>query len=79
MRMQYLMMLKGFHVMMLWYTSYFHISYRKMRKIDLTTSDFVTLCSGSLEDYENLFKRYKKKWGVITDDTEPNLFTNLNV
>lgn len=61
------------------YSAYFHISYRKIRKIEITTNDFITISSGSLEDYELLFKRYKTKWNLHEDDNEPNLFSDLNV
>ncbi|WP_421809899.1 hypothetical protein [Flagellimonas sp.] len=61
------------------YAPYFHISYRKMRKIEFSTSDFIILTSGNLDQYENLFKRYKRKWGLEIGDDGPDLFSNLSI
>ena len=53
------------------YAPYFHISYRKGRKLELTSSDFTILSSGSANDFKRkLFARLRKNWEV--DQESPN-------
>lgn len=54
------------------YAPYFHISYRKKRRLELKSEDFVRLIRGSYEDVSVLLKRYSKEWSV-----EPTLYPTL--
>ncbi|WP_390613827.1 hypothetical protein, partial [Staphylococcus pseudintermedius] len=56
------------------YCPYFNISYRKRRKMELSTSEFITLISGSVEDYQNLIKSIISKRLKITDFVTQPLF-----
>lgn len=60
------------------YSSYFHISYRKKRKLELSTDDLENIIYGSLNSYENVLKKYNAKWEIEDDNDSPNLFSNLN-
>ncbi len=59
------------------YAPYFHISYRKKRKLDLSTGDVICLIKGSLDEYSRLLSCYTQKWlnepGIFT----PSLFSHL--
>jgi hypothetical protein len=59
------------------YAPYFHISYRKKRKLDLSTDDLICLVNGSVEDVKALFRQYSKKWKIEPDEAAPSLFSNL--
>lgn len=59
------------------YAPYFHISYRKRRKLELKAADFSTLMSGKYEDLRLLLKRYESQWKVDSSDSNPSLFTHL--
>lgn len=49
---------------------HFRISYRKKRKIDLDEDQIVTIFTGTREDFKNLYKELKKKWGIDSDEEE---------
>lgn len=59
------------------YAPYFHISYRKKRKLDLSTDELICLVNGSVEDVKVLFRQYSKKWKIEPDEAAPSLFSNL--
>lgn len=61
------------------YSPYFIISYRKMRRIELTSGDFLGILTGTYEEYSALLKKYNDAWGVVNDseDEIPNLFSDL--
>jgi hypothetical protein len=59
------------------YAPYFHISYRKKRKLDLSTDDLICLVNGSVEDVKALFRQYSKKWRIEPTEAAPSLFSNL--
>ena len=59
------------------YAPYFRITYRKRRRIELTTEDFITLSRGNYDDFRQLLKRYTDKWNVHLDDVNESLFTHL--
>lgn len=62
------------------YAPYFHISYRKKRKIELTENNFQALIKGSLGEYENLLKSFKQQWNIDqNDDQGRNLFSDLKI
>jgi hypothetical protein len=49
------------------YAPYFHISYRKKRKISFSKHEFQTLVEGSPEMYDILVKKYLRKWSLNED------------
>ncbi|MER3374799.1 MAG: hypothetical protein RIM83_09215 [Allomuricauda sp.] len=61
------------------YAPYFHISYRKKRKLDFSTVTLDILFSGSLDEYEGLLRSYKSRWNLSDNIKEHNLFSDLNI
>jgi hypothetical protein len=59
------------------YAPYFHISYRKKRKCELTADEFRILAQGSVEDVSALFRGYKRQWGIEDAADLPPLFKSL--
>jgi hypothetical protein len=58
------------------YAPYFHISYRKKRRLELATDDIAVLVNGSFDDMRTLLRRYSSKWHV--DSEQPaSLFAHL--
>ena len=57
------------------YAPYFHISYRKKRRIDLSTEEATVLMRGSADDVKSLLSRYSKEWDVEAGEVVPNLFS----
>ena len=55
------------------YAPYFHISYRKGRKLELTSSEFVILSSGSADEYRKLFARLSHRWDVDQETSSESL------
>jgi hypothetical protein len=53
------------------YAPYFHISYRKKRKLELSTSDVICLLRGNLKEFTELMKRYSKGWGIEPSEVAP--------
>jgi hypothetical protein len=58
------------------YAPYFHISYRKRRRLDLTAAEFRALTTGSYDDFARLLRRYAQGWKVDVND-RPSLFAHL--
>lgn len=56
------------------YSAYFTISYRKKRRIELTTEEIVALYSESDESYKSIIKRIKTKTTGKTKMEIPSLF-----
>jgi hypothetical protein len=61
------------------YAPYFKISYRKGRKLRVSSQDFRSLIDGSVNDYERLLKNYISKWEVETSNGTQSLFSELNL
>lgn len=59
------------------YAPYFHISYRKKRKLKLSTDEVIVLIRGSYEQVKNLLRRYSMTWEVQPSDLAPTLFSHL--
>lgn len=59
------------------YAPYFHISYRKKRKLELSTDDAQCLIRGSYDDVSHLLRRYAYAWAVEPADLSPTLFSHL--
>lgn len=61
------------------YSPYFHISHRKKRKLEITNSTLKVLMSGTIDEFEELMRKYKLKWNIKIDSSrERDLFSNLN-
>jgi hypothetical protein len=59
------------------YAPYFHISYRKKRKLELTTGDLSCLMRGSYDDVTQLIRKYSRAWSVETSEAPQTLFSHL--
>ena len=59
------------------YAPYFHISYRKKRKLELSTGDTICLIRGSYEEVTALLRRYSNTWAVEPEEVSPTLFSHL--
>jgi len=57
------------------YAPYFHISYRKKRKLELSTNDVICLLRGTMDDFTNLMRRYEKEWRVDNEEQPLTLFS----
>jgi hypothetical protein len=53
------------------YAPYFHISYRKKRKLELSIDEVITLIRGNLDEFTSLLKTYSRKWNVERDEMSP--------
>ena len=59
------------------YSPYFHISYRKRRKLDLSANDVEILIDGSYSEVRSLLAKYGAKWAVNLADAPLPLFAHL--
>jgi hypothetical protein len=59
------------------YAPYFHISYRKKRKLELPSADVICLISGSYDQVSAMLKRYLQAWSVEPAEMSPTLFSHL--
>ena len=59
------------------YSPYFHISYRKGRKLVLSNTDLSILIKADYDNVKQLLKRRSRLWGVVLRDTDPTLFSHL--
>ena len=59
------------------YAPYFHISYRKKRKLKLSSDDVIVLIRGTYDQVKDLLKRQSVAWGVEPTDLAPTLFSHL--
>jgi hypothetical protein len=59
------------------YSPYFHISYRKRRKLDLSSGDVQTVISGEYPAVRKLLKDYQRRWSVDLDESPLPLFAHL--
>jgi hypothetical protein len=59
------------------YAPYFHITYRKKRKLHLASRDLITLIRGTYDERRTLLKRYMQEWSLDSEEVEPNLFSHL--
>jgi hypothetical protein len=60
------------------YSPYFHISYRKKRKLELSTSEVRTLIAGSLDQYQTLAKSFAKSLSIEKKAIQPSLFSLID-
>ena len=59
------------------YAPYFHISYRKKRKLELKSDELICLMRGSYEEVSTLLRRYTKDWTIEQASMHPTLFSHL--
>ena len=59
------------------YAPYFHISYRKKRKLELSTNDVACLLRGTIDEFTNLIRRYEKEWKLDNEGQPPTLFSYI--
>jgi hypothetical protein len=59
------------------YAPFFNISFRKKRKLELTTDDTVCLMRGSYDDVRELLRRFSRAWEVQPEHVSPSLFSHL--
>lgn len=59
------------------YAPYFCITYRKKRKLELSSEEFEVLKDGNYDQVSALLKRYAKTWSVELPNADPTLFSHL--
>jgi hypothetical protein len=59
------------------YAPYFHITYRKKRKLSLGSGDLIVLIRGNYDERRALLKKYMQEWSLDTEEVEPSLFAHL--
>jgi hypothetical protein len=60
------------------YAPYFHITYRKRRRLELSATDAVTLISRPYEDVKRLLREYRRRWSVDLSESSLPLFAHLD-
>ena len=60
------------------YSPYFHISYRKRRKLDLSPSEVQTIIGGDYVSVRKLLKNSQRRWAVDLADAPLPLFAHLS-
>lgn len=61
------------------YSPFFHISYRKKRRLEFTSDDLIIVLNGNLDEFTDLVKRYIKSWDINLKESSPTLFSGLNI
>ncbi|MCI0628513.1 MAG: hypothetical protein L0387_43835 [Acidobacteria bacterium] len=59
------------------YAPYFHISYRKKRRLELRSEEIICLIRGTYEEVTALLRRFSRTWTVEPGDAAPSLFSHL--
>ena len=59
------------------YAPYFHISYRKKRRLELSSDEAIALISGSYDEVRKLLREYQTKWSVDLSIGSLPLFAHL--
>jgi len=59
------------------YAPFFNISFRKKKKLELTTDDVICLMRGSYDEVRELLRRFSRDWEVEPKDVSPSLFSHL--
>ena len=59
------------------YSPYFHITYRKGRKIEFTVDEVSRMIGGNEKSRQRLLKDFMERWSMSADDVEKNLFSHL--
>jgi len=56
---------------------YFNITYRKIKRLELTSDELRVIMNGTYDDVNSLLRKYSRKWAVNLDDADPTLFSHL--
>jgi hypothetical protein len=59
------------------YAPYFHISYRKKRRLELRSDELLCLIRGTYDEVTALLKRYSRAWLIEPAEMTPTLFSHL--
>ena len=59
------------------YAPFFHISYRKKRKLDISSEDLATIISGTYDEFRGLMKSFENKWVLDSDEYTLPLFSAI--
>jgi hypothetical protein len=59
------------------YAPFFHISYRKKRRLEITSDDVICLIRGKYADVSDLLRRYSRKWDIANEELNPTLFPHI--
>jgi hypothetical protein len=59
------------------YAPYFHISYRKKRRLEAPAEHVATLISGSYEAVRSLLRDYERRWAVTLSEASLPLFSHM--
>ncbi|MCW8830317.1 MAG: hypothetical protein OQK32_02235 [Gammaproteobacteria bacterium] len=51
------------------YAPYFHISYRKRRKLELSSIELNVLVEGTIDQFKEIYKKYRAKWELNTNQS----------
>lgn len=57
------------------YSPYFHISYRKKRKLELSSDQFITLIRGSIDSFKELAKDLERRWLIKDEESPQTIFS----
>jgi hypothetical protein len=60
------------------YAPYFNISYRKKRKIALSSDEIIVMIRGSYDERATLFQSYRRQWNIDDATLDLPLFNHLN-
>ena len=61
------------------YSPYFHITYRKKRKIELGQQELSVMIGGGVNERRELLKHLASKWAVESDNLELPLFSYMQI
>ena len=59
------------------YAPFFHISYRKKRKLEISSEDLVTIINGTYDQFRVLMKSFENKWVLDSDEYTLPLFSAI--
>jgi hypothetical protein len=61
------------------YAPFFSISFRKKRKLELTTDETICLMRGSYNEVRDLLRNFSRAWKVEPKQVSPSLFAHLEL
>ena len=59
------------------YAPFFHISYRKKRKLEISSEDLITIINGTFDQFRELMKSFEDKWVLDSDEYTLPLFSAI--
>ncbi len=60
------------------YAPYFHISFRKKRRVDFDIDQMNSILFGDFSEFERFLKDTLKRWKMLSNGSDINLFSGLN-